>query len=52
MKIKTKINKWNLIKLKNFCTAKETLNKIERQPMDWEKIFSNDVTDRGLISKM
>ena len=45
MEIKTRINKWDLPKLKNFCTAKET-NKMKRQPTDWEKIFANDVTDR------
>ena len=52
MKIKTKINKWDLIKLKNFCTAKETINKTKRQPTVWEKIFANDVTDKGLFSKI
>ena len=50
--IKAKINKWNLIKLISFCTAKETINKTKRQPMEWEKIFANEATDRGLISKM
>ena len=49
--IKTKINKWDLIKLKSFCTAKETLNKTKRQPTEWEKIFANKVTDKGLIHK-
>ena len=49
---KTKVKKWNLIKLKNFCTAKETINKKKRQSMDWEKIFGNDATDRSLISKI
>ena len=51
-KIKTKINKWDLIKLKNFCTAKETIIKMERQPSEWEKIFANEATDKGLISKI
>ena len=52
MKIKTKISKWDLIKLKIFCTAKETINKMKRQPTEWEKIFANDVIDKGLISKI
>ena len=52
MKIKTKINKWDLIKLNRFCTAKETINKIKRQPTEWEKIFANEATDKGLISKI
>ena len=51
MKIKTKINKWNLIKLKSFCTAKETI-KQKIQPTEWEKIFANEVTDKGLMSKI
>ena len=50
MEIKTKINKWDLMKLKSFCTAKETINKMKRQPSEWEKIFSNEATDKGLIS--
>ena len=50
--IKTKINKWDLIKLKTFCTAKETINKTKRQPSEWEKIFANKTTDKGLISKI
>ena len=50
--IKTKINKWDIIKLKRFCTAKETINKTKRQPTEWEKIFANDGTNKGLISKM
>ena len=52
MEIKTKINKWDLIKLKSFCTTKETINKMKRQPTDWEKIFANSVTDKGLVSKI
>ena len=53
-KKKAKINKWDLIKLVSFCTAKETIKKMKRQPMDWEKIFANDVnvTDKGLTSKI
>ena len=52
MEIKTKINKWDLMKLKSFCTAKETINKMKRQPSEWEKIFANEATDKGLISKI
>ena len=52
MEIKTKINKWDLMKLKSFCTAKETINKNKRQPSEWEKIFANEATDKGLISKI
>ena len=52
MKIKTKINKWDLMKLQSFCTAKETINKTKRQPLEWEKIFANEATDKGLISKI
>ena len=52
MEIKTKVNKWDLIKLKSFCTAKETINKTKRPPTDWEKILANDVTDKGLVSKI
>ena len=52
MKIETKINKWVLIKLKSFCTAKETINKTKRQPSEWEKIFAKEATDKGLISKI
>ena len=49
---KAKMNKWGLIKLKSFCTAKETVNKMTRQPTEWEKIFSNDVMNKGFISKI
>ena len=52
MEIKTKINKWDLMKLKSFCTAKETINKMKKQPSEWEKIFGNEATDKGLISKI
>ena len=52
MKIKTKVNKWDLIKLKSFCTAKETISKVKRQPSEWEKIIVNETTDKGLISKL
>ena len=52
MKVKTKINKWDLIKLKIFCTAKETINKTKRQPSEWEKVFANEVTIKGFISKI
>ena len=50
MEIKTKINKWDLMKLKSFCTAKENINKMKRQPSEWEKIFANESTNKGLIS--
>ena len=52
MEIKTKINKWDLMKLKSFCTAKATINKTKRQPSEWEKIFANESMDKGLISKI
>ena len=52
MEIKTKVNKWDLIKLKTFCTAKETISKVKRQPSEWEKIIGNETTDKGLISKL
>ena len=51
MEIKTKVNKWDLIKLKRFCTAKETISQVRRQPSEWEKIIANETTDKGLISK-
>ena len=46
------INKWDLIQLISFCTAKETINKMKRQPTDWEKVFANDATNKGQISKI
>ena len=52
MKIKIKVNKWDLIKLKSFCTAKGTISKVKRQPLEWEKIIANETTDKGLISKI
>ena len=51
MEIKTEINKWDPIKQKSFCTAKETISKVKRQPTEQEKIFANEATDKGLISK-
>ena len=52
MEIKTKVKKWDLIKLKSFCTAKETISKVKRQPSEGEKIIANETTDKGLISKI
>ena len=52
MGIKAKINKWDLMKCKSFCTTKGTISKVKRQPSEWEKIIANEATDRGLISKI
>ena len=52
MEIKTKVNKWDLIKLTSFCTAEETISKGKRQPSEWEKIIANETTDKGLVSKI
>ena len=52
MEIKTKVNKWDLIKLKSFCTAKETISKVKAQASEWEKIITNETTDKGLLSKI
>ena len=52
MEIKAKINKWNLIKIKSFCTTKETISKVKRQPSEWGKIIANEATDKQLISKI
>ena len=52
MEIKTKVNRWDLIKLKSFCTAKETISKVKRQPTEWETIRANETTHKGLVSKI
>ena len=52
MEIKTKVNRWDLIKLNSFCTAKETISKVKRQPTEWETIRANETTDKGLVSKI
>ena len=52
MEIKTKINKWDLMKLKSFCMAKETINKMKRLPAEWEKVFANNTSDKELISQI
>ena len=52
LEIEAKINKWDLIKIKSFCTTKETISKVKRQPSEWEKIIANEATDKQLISKI
>ena len=52
LKIKAKINKWDLMKLKSFCTTNETISKVRRQPSEWEKIIANEETDNRLISNI
>ena len=52
LEIKAKINKWDLIKMKSFCTTKETISKVKRQPSEWEKMIANGRTDKELISKI
>ena len=52
MEIKAKINKWDLIKIKSFCTTKKIISKVKRQPSEWEKIIANETTDKELISKI
>ena len=52
MEMKTKVNKWDLIELKSFCTTKETISKVKRQPSEWEKIIANKTTEKGLVSKI
>ena len=49
---KAKMNYWDLIKIKSFCTVKEAISKTKRQPTEWEKIFANDISDKGLVSKI
>ena len=52
MEIKAKINKWDLTKIKSFCTTKESISKVKRQPSEREKIIANEATDKQLISKI
>ena len=49
---KAKMNYWHFIKIRSFCTAKDTVNKTQRQPTEWERIFANDISDKGLVSKI
>ena len=52
LEIEAKINKWDPIKIKSFCTTKETISKVKRQPSEWEKIIANEATGKQLISKI
>ena len=52
MEIKTKVNKWDLVKLESFCTARETISKVKKEPSEWKKIIANETTDKGLIFKI
>jgi len=52
LEIKAKINRWDLIKIKSFCTTKETISKVKRQSSEWEKLIANEATDKELISKI
>ena len=52
LEIKAKMNKWDLVKLKSFCTTKKTISKVKRQPSEWENIIANEATDKELISKI
>ena len=52
LEIKAKINKWDLIKIKSFCTTKETISEVKRKPSEWEKIIANEAADKQLISKI
>ena len=52
MEINTKVNKWNLIKLKSSCITKETVNKVKIKPSEWDKIIANETTEKGVISKI
>ena len=52
MEIKAKINKWDLIKLKSFCTTKETISNVKRQSLEWEEIIANEASDKELLSKI
>ena len=49
---RAKINHWDFIKIKSFCTVKETINKTKKEPLEWEKIFAKDISDKGLVSKI